>query len=314
MKNVKLKPTKSRPALREAAKPLNMPEASPLRADHPMSVIVAQAAPVTPVTRVIPQEAAPKRDFTRTANSIVRDAVPSGVFTGKAKQLYDYLYSKTRGAIVPTRTTRLRTGDVMRGAGMTRPTYRSHLARLTAYGLVQVEEKGGQHDGNLFTVLLPEETGYPGNRGNASKELDGQQGQESNPGNRGLTIDIPAISADPKTSFKTKDQDDDDPLRRLERELTGKSSPAANWQPLFQLLADELKTAAARTGSVSDVPAFFAAHLRRRLAKPDAPMRRSEGKRAAMTEPLPLAPEEIELPAPDDVEEFERARAELEGK
>ncbi len=64
---------------------------------------------------------------------------------------------------------------------------------------------------------------------------------------------------------------------------------------------------------MSDVPAFFAAHLRRRFAKPDMP--RKEGKRAAAvaTEPAPLAPEQIEPPAPGEVEEYERLRAELVG-
>ncbi len=63
---------------------------------------------------------------------------------------------------------------------------------------------------------------------------------------------------------------------------------------------------------MSDVPAFFAAHLRRRFSKPDAPLR--TGKRAEATESAPLATEEIAPPAPEEVEEFERARAELEGK
>jgi hypothetical protein len=35
------------------------------------------------------QNAAPARDFTRVANSIVREAVAGGQFKGKSKQLYD---------------------------------------------------------------------------------------------------------------------------------------------------------------------------------------------------------------------------------
>src|ERR671912_69734 len=53
--------------------------------------------PSTPPSR---GDIAPKRDFMKVANSITREAVPSGLFTGKSKQLYDYLYSLTRGAIV----------------------------------------------------------------------------------------------------------------------------------------------------------------------------------------------------------------------
>ncbi len=283
--------------------------------------------PVTPVTVVTPVtpvtdkgDAAPKRDFTRTANSIVRDAIPAGVFSGKGKQLYDYLYLKTRGAIVPKHSARIPTGDVMKGSGMTRHTYRAHLQRLVSSGLVKVDERAGEHGGNVFTVYLPEETGI--NRSGTPvtpvtpvtvQDRDMVQGSEVDRGDRGLNVDGADTSVDPKTSSLRQDQIDDDlgqRLRALERELTGKSSPSANWKPLFELLADELKAAASRTGSVSDVPAFFAVHLRRRFAKPDAPLK--TGKRA--TEPVPLAPEQIEPPAPDEVEEYERLRAELEGK
>src|SRR3954462_3407784 len=45
---------------------------------------------------------APERDFMKTANSIVREAVPGGLFRGKSKQLYDALYLLTRGAVVPS--------------------------------------------------------------------------------------------------------------------------------------------------------------------------------------------------------------------
>src|SRR5215203_1686318 len=103
------------------------------------------STPVTPVTDVpsvtpVKEVAAPPRDFARVANSVVRDAVPAGVFTGKGKQLYDYLYARTRGAIVPARSARVPTDQVMRGAGMTRHTFRAHIHRLISFGLVEVEE------------------------------------------------------------------------------------------------------------------------------------------------------------------------------
>jgi hypothetical protein len=43
------------------------------------------------------QPISPVRDFTKVANSITREAIPAGIFKGKSKQLYDYLYSATRG-------------------------------------------------------------------------------------------------------------------------------------------------------------------------------------------------------------------------
>src|SRR5215211_7332967 len=65
-----------------------------------------RSSPSTPSRQFRPT-VAPERDYTRVANSIVRHAVPSGLFGeqgGKAKELYDTLYALTRGAIVPRRT------------------------------------------------------------------------------------------------------------------------------------------------------------------------------------------------------------------
>ncbi|MDX6268856.1 MAG: hypothetical protein QOD28_79 [Acidobacteriota bacterium] len=240
---------------------------------------VTLVTPVTPVTGVT-GDAAPKRDFARVANSVVRDAIPAGLFTGKGKQLYDYLYSQTRGAIVPKRSERIPTDKVMRGAGMTRHTYRAHLQRLVLSGLVTVEEKGGEHGGNLFTVYLPEEVGIErghrgdrGDRGVTVQDLHMVQGSESDRGDRGLSVDNADTSSLPKTSFKTIEKNFDDEafaksLREAERELTGKESNNQSWEPLFELLSAELKIAAART-TVSSVPAFLTEHLRRRLWKLD---------------------------------------------
>jgi len=250
---------------------------------------VTQVTPVAPVTSAS-QDAAPKRDFTRVANSIVRDAVPAGLFTGKGKQLYDYLYSKTRGAIIPVTTVRLAAPKVMKAAGMSRPTYKTQLARLIAVGLVKIEEKGsGEHGGNLFTVFLPEEAGNPGNPRNPGNNLGGLPGQESYPGNLGLSVESNTGSDDPKTSFKTKEEGTDDDaalagmiasLKTLTKEITGKGlSPTESdrWRELANVLGAELKIAAART-TVSSVPAFLAEHLRRRLWKIDKKQARAEGR------------------------------------
>lgn len=249
------------------------------------------ATPVTPVTSVTPvhKNAAPKRDFARVANSVVRDAIPAGLFTGKGKQLYDYLYSHTRGSIVPKRSTRIPTDRVMKGAGMTRHTYRAHLQRLVSTGLIQVDEKPGEHGGNVFTVFLPEEVGVQrGHRGHTAdpgQDLPLVQGSEVDQGDRGLSGEKSTTSNDPKTSFKTKDQiTDDEPaalarvLGQAEKELTGKNSGRGEqWHELGEVLAAELKIAAGRT-TVSSVPAFLAEHLRRRLWKLDKKQAQAEGR------------------------------------
>ena len=240
----------------------------------------------TPVTGVNP-DAAPKRDFTRAANSIVRDAIPAGVFTGKGKHLYDYLYSQTRGAITPVLSARLPTEKVMAGAGMTRNTFRFHMERLCNAGLIRVEQRAGEHGGNLYTVLLPEEAGLQkgdrGHRGERGYNADmGEnlplvEGSISDPSNLGLSIAGSTSYVAHKTSFKTNERKTDDEafarfllaIKKAAKEVTGREASADDaerWEEVADILVTELKIAAGRT-TVSSVPAFLAEHLRRRLWK-----------------------------------------------
>jgi hypothetical protein len=65
------------------------------------------------------------------------------------------------------------------------------------------------------------------------------------------------------------------------KEVTGRESTAAEaerWGELAELLVTELKIAAGRTGSVSNVPAFLTEHLWRRLRKTDKRQFEREGK------------------------------------
>jgi hypothetical protein len=293
---------------------------APTSGGQPTTPTPLRATPAAPSSLI-----APARDFNKRANSIERDAMPSGMFPGTSKKLYDALYLRTRGAVKPTRTLRATKKDLSVWAGIkNRKTIDAHLRYFDMIGLVSRQWMPGQNEGYKFEVLLPEEIGQgvrplEGSdplRGSDQKLVRGSD-QKMGSGGQTQTVDNTATYDMPQT-FKTVGEKDDDEfarrLRVLERELTGKSSPTAKWAPLFELLADELKIAAARTGSVSDAPAFLVEHLRRRLAKPDAPTRRGGGKRAVATEPQPLAPEEIASPSPEELEEFERARAELEGK
>lgn len=61
-------------------------------------------------------------------------------------------------------------------------------------------------------------------------------------------------------------------FQRASKDLTGRAPNTAEqtkWSELAELLIAELRIAAARTGSVSSVPAFLTEHLRRRLWKKD---------------------------------------------
>jgi len=267
-------------------------DVSPLTPETPVT-------PVTPDTEVkeskdkrklppltgVRSDAAPKRDFTRAANSIVRDAIPAGVFTGKGKHLYDYLYLQTRGAITPVHSARIPTERVMTGAGMTRNTFRFHLERLCNAGLIKVDQRPGEHGGNIYTVLLPEEAGLQrGDRGHRGERGDHAEtgenlplveGSVSDPSNQGLSTTASVVYGEDKTSFKTKYLNTDDEafaeftaaVRKTAKELTGKEpskAEAARWAEVAEVLMTELKIAAGRT-TISSLPAFLAEHLRRRL-------------------------------------------------
>ncbi len=270
--------------------------------------IPSNPTPVTPVTPVtgVAVDAAPKRDFTRAANSIVRDAIPAGIFTGKGKHLYDYLYSQTRGAITPVYSARIPTEKVMAGAGMSRNTFRLHLERLCNAGLIEVDQRPGEHGGNIYTVHLPEEIGLQrgkggdrGDRGDPGQNLPRVQGSEPDPGDRGSSLNFSTTYGESKTLIKTYEKTDDDEafadflaaLKKASREVTGRDVSAAErqrWAELSELLVTELKIAAGRT-TVSSVPAFLTEHLRRRLWKKEK--RQIEQERAeAPTDSSPQAP------------------------
>lgn len=231
-----------------------------------------------PTSRTLPTS--PERDFTKVANSIVRDVVPSGHFVGKSKQLYDYLYQRTRGGIVPNRFIAMSKPELMRGSDIgSERTLLKNLNHLKTLGLVAVTYTDGKHEGNTYEVFLPEEVGLPNLRTPPTPRTPRHARAEVPPvppvesGVRGVGSNSleSTTSSLPKTSFKTKEENDDDEaapraLRKAERELTGRESSAEQWQQLFEILATELRIAAART-TVSSVPAFLTEHLRRRLWK-----------------------------------------------
>ncbi len=223
---------------------------------------------------------APTRDFNKRANSLERDALPAGLFPGTSKKLYDALYLRTRGAVIPVRSIQATRTELMRWAGIGGlNTFLSHMKHFTSVGLIVRQFEVGNKEGALYEVRLPEEINptqlkstqlRSTQRDSLSKRVhDSTQKvmrvESSNP------IENTDTSSFLHTSFKTTDKSDDDALRVLqktERELTGKNSSANDWLPLFELLSTELKIAAART-TISNVPAFLTEHLRRRLWKRD---------------------------------------------
>ena len=73
-------------------------------------------------------------------------------------------------------------------------------------------------------------------------------------------------------------------FRQAVKDVTGRESTPSEserWGELADLLVTELKIAAGRTGSVSNVPAFLTEHLRRRLWKKEKRQLEEEGKTEA---------------------------------
>lgn len=225
---------------------------------------------------------APERDFQRVPNSVTREAMPQGLFRGKSKQVYDYLYHQSRGAMTPKRSVRKSRKEILKGSGLgSMVTVDAAVEHLKNIGLLDVRPAVGSLNGNEYEVFTPEEssTRSPSSTSTTSltQNLDNLDVLESSSTSTTQTLENVSSYGLLKTKIKDKDHIDDDAragrlsakLKEAERELTGKVSTSdEKWDELAEVLVTELKIAAART-TVSNVPAFLAEHLRRRLWKVD---------------------------------------------
>ncbi len=324
-----LEPPKKRtppPALNEILSQYTPPQSFSEQQPTPPTPHTA-ATPPTPSTSI-----APMRDFAKVANSIVRQAVPAGLFTGKGKQLYDYLYSRTRGAVVPVRAVRVTKESLMRGAGIgSERTLYKNMRRLVIVGLVQVRSLGGEHAGSEYTVLLPEEAQptpptAPTDDTHASQKVETLPTAQSGVSGVGLNVEAKESLDEHKTlSFKTKTNDDEAQalsdlnsiLIEAVRKITGrvpKASERELWAELARTLVEELNGAAARAESVSSVPAFLNAHLRRKFAQ-KPPARKGEGKHSiSAIEPSASPSEPHRKLSPEDIAAFTATVADLLGE
>jgi hypothetical protein len=249
------------------------------------SVEAKEDSPKAAQTEPKPSPIAPERNFNKRANSLEHSALPLGLFPGASKKIYDALYVRTRGAVVPTRTVQARHRELLSWSGVKDvKTIKTHLNKLRELGLVNWTTLKGEHEGSFYEVALPEEASpipaqsQPNPSPDLKTDLDLAQ-KTAWAGLPNLT-DSQGLSTSDKTSFKTNTErtDDDEALadfvaviNKTVKEITGRGlSPAdrQRWAELAEVLATELKIAAGRT-TVSSVPAFLAEHLRRRLWKKD---------------------------------------------
>ena len=231
---------------------------------------------------------APEKDFAKVANSIVRQ-IPSGVFLGKSKQMYDYLYSLTRGAIKPARSVRISKNNLMRGSGIrSTHTFYNNVRHLESIGLIISTRVDGEKEGNIYEVLLPDELktdslnlaqlAQLAQLPQLPQKLHGAVSAVSALTALGSNPIKTAVSSTPKTSFKDNVKLDDESARAFAgfieilqiaaEEITGKKlagNENENLKKLAELLVLELKIAVRRTNGVSSVPAFLTEVLRRKL-------------------------------------------------
>lgn len=230
----------------------------------------------------------PKRDYTKVANSINRDAVPSGLFKGTSKNTYDVLYQRTRGAINPKRSIKVVQSDLLLWTNLSHNSLRSHLKHLQSVGLVRVHYKLGDNSGAEYEIFLPEEinlqevdldTSYhllppP----TATQNMVGGTYQNVVVGGGSLMPENIEEKQSLKTSLKTNTKTDDESasafaefLEKIAaacKRITGKAPTkrdAEKWGILADLLILELETAAKRADSISSAPAFLTEVLRRKL-------------------------------------------------
>jgi hypothetical protein len=235
----------------------------------------------SPVETALEQTVAPTRDYNKRANSLERDAMPAGLFPGSTFKVYNALYLRSRGAVVPARTVRAKRRDLLAWTGIKNiKTIDGHIRYLMSKGLVVRDWEPGSNEGPEYVVILPEEVSPPltttphhSPHTTTPQKLGIPTTQFLGSGGVGQIIENKDTSGFHKTFLRLKEEIDDDEafaksLREAERELTGRESNAQAWEQLFELLAAELKIAAART-TVSSVPAFLTEHLRRRLWKLD---------------------------------------------
>src|ERR1051326_5950817 len=109
-------PPKRKPAL--ASHLADYDEGTPEPITSPSKV-----APPDPVSRgVTPPDptrpTSPQRDFNKRANSLDRVARPAGIFPGSSKKLYDALYIRTRGAVVPVKRIRATKRELSEWSGI----------------------------------------------------------------------------------------------------------------------------------------------------------------------------------------------------
>ncbi|MGC2239187.1 MAG: hypothetical protein WA584_23730 [Pyrinomonadaceae bacterium] len=246
----------------------------------------------------------PNRDYQKVPNSVTREAIPAGFFRGKSKQVWDYLWSISRGAIIPTRTVSRSRKQIKDGAGLgSLVTVDAAIEHLQAIRLIEVRQSIGSYSGNEYEIFSPEEVqdrytsiSSISSTTSLTQKVDILDIPENSISSITQTQENKPTYADAKTSLKTSTKNDDEKafaifaekLDEASRKLTGKgTSPveAEKWGKLAELLILELELAARNTKSITSVPAFLTELLRRRLILSPEEKKKSGTNKPHQTKP-----------------------------
>lgn len=229
-------------------------------------------------------DVSPVRDFQKVPNSIPRNL---NLFRGKSKQVWDYLWSVSRGAIIPSRTIRKSRREIKEHTKLgSMVTVDAAIGHLESVGLIQINPNIGSLGGNEYEIFTPEEAISSSGISSISsissptQKLDDLDILLSSISSTTQTAEKKDSYSDGKTSFKDSTQNDDETRARngfvlmterldaATKKLTGKnvsSREAESWGVLADLLILELEVAAKRTNGISSVPAFLTEVLRRQF-------------------------------------------------
>lgn len=241
-------------------------------------------------------DGSPVRDFQKIPNSVARNL---DLFRGKSKQVWDYLWSISRGSINPARTVRRSRKEIKDGSKLgSLVTVDAAIDHLTNIGLLKVSKNIGSGGGNEYEIFAPEELDLSSTTSTSISSISSTTSSIQNldildilgSSRASITqvVENKDISGRPKTSSKTNTDDDDSALAILtekfeaaSRKLVGKNlskNDREKWGELGELLVMEMELAAARTKSVSNLPAFLTEHLRRRLTGRESSAEAKAGK------------------------------------
>ncbi len=258
-------------------------------------------------------EVSPIRDFQKIPNSVPRSL---DLFRGKSKQVWDYLWHVSRGSVNPTRTIRKSRKEIKDGSALgSLVTVDAAIEHLIRVGLLKVVRSVGSQNGNEYEIFMPEEID-PTYTSISSTSRYTRPVQKvvvleqllSGRASIGQVVENKDIYNLPKTSLKTNTKNDDeafaamvDVFGEMCEKANGKipqKSDSAKWKEFAELIQMELEIAAARTDSISNVPAFLTEHLRRRLIqKPNKPESKAS-KSSMVGENIKSEPQEIDQPEP----------------